>query len=240
MKKEIVVARYKEDISWISKIENQGYDITVYNKYEGENLLPNVGRESHTYLTHIFKNYDNLADFTIFVQGNPFDHSPNFLNELNDTNPQVDLTFYGTTSKPNGQIGFINCDVNGQPHGTINDKFIPVGKFWEWLTLTKSPQIFVSIAGAQFGVSKRNIKRFSKHFYERAIGSLNYDNSPIEGNCFERLWGMLFGLKTKDISYNNLIYSNDPNLNFENYIKMFLDKENNEIKCAGELGFKDV
>merc|ERR1719271_2253245 len=30
--------------------------------------LPNVGRESHTYLSHIVKNYDNLARWTVFTQ----------------------------------------------------------------------------------------------------------------------------------------------------------------------------
>ena len=30
--------------------------------------LPNVGRESHTYLHHIVNNYDKLADWTVFSQ----------------------------------------------------------------------------------------------------------------------------------------------------------------------------
>lgn len=45
--------------------------------------LLNVGRESDTYLHHIVSNYENgLADVTIFCQGDPFDHSPNFLDLL--------------------------------------------------------------------------------------------------------------------------------------------------------------
>merc|ERR1719248_86361 len=30
--------------------------------------LPNVGRESHTYLHHIVDNYENLANWTVFTQ----------------------------------------------------------------------------------------------------------------------------------------------------------------------------
>ena len=30
--------------------------------------LPNVGRESHAYLSHIVDNYDSLADWTVFTQ----------------------------------------------------------------------------------------------------------------------------------------------------------------------------
>ncbi|KAG1674943.1 hypothetical protein FOA52_014737 [Chlamydomonas sp. UWO 241] len=36
--------------------------------------LPNIGREAHTYLHHIVSRYADLADLTIFVQGDPYDH----------------------------------------------------------------------------------------------------------------------------------------------------------------------
>lgn len=82
MDTELVVARYNEDLSWLFKVNNK--KITIYNKGNNINYnnikLPNIGRESHTYLTHIIKNYDNLADITIFTQGDPFFHSPDFLN----------------------------------------------------------------------------------------------------------------------------------------------------------------
>eukprot|EP00964_Phaeocystis_antarctica_P159505 scaffold130560_cov60-Phaeocystis_antarctica.AAC.1 len=32
-------------------------------------VLPNVGREQHAYLTHIVRNYDFLADWTVFMHG---------------------------------------------------------------------------------------------------------------------------------------------------------------------------
>jgi hypothetical protein len=45
--------------------------------------LPNVGREADTYLRHIVQNYEGcLADVTVFCQGNPFEHSPDFLKLL--------------------------------------------------------------------------------------------------------------------------------------------------------------
>jgi hypothetical protein len=73
-KYQIVVSRYNEDITWLLPFK----EITIiYNKGDNHNLLnkfttiqlENVGRESHTYLYHIIKNYDNLADKTIFFQG---------------------------------------------------------------------------------------------------------------------------------------------------------------------------
>jgi len=84
MKTEIVVARYNEDLSWLKNLP-KSIKITIYNKGNDDIeysfiKLPNVGRESHTYLHHIINNYDKLADQTIFCQGDSIFHSPGFLN----------------------------------------------------------------------------------------------------------------------------------------------------------------
>jgi len=88
---EIVIARYNEDLSWLKKIP-KSIKITIYNKgldnIEISDIkyniikLPNIGRESHTYLYHIINNYDNLAHKTIFCQGDSIFHSPGFLDLL--------------------------------------------------------------------------------------------------------------------------------------------------------------
>ena len=76
MNTQMVIARYNEDVSWLKNYEN----VIIYNK--GEKIqskhqvfeLPNIGREAHTILYHIFSNYEDLADNTVFLPGNPFDH----------------------------------------------------------------------------------------------------------------------------------------------------------------------
>jgi len=70
----IIVARYNENLEWTKPFSN----VIVYNKGEkmedeyNEIFLDNVGREGHTYYTYICENYDNLSDYTIFLQGYPF------------------------------------------------------------------------------------------------------------------------------------------------------------------------
>jgi hypothetical protein len=91
MKIEIIIARYNEDLSWLKKIP-KSIKITIYNKGLDDieipgvkyNIikLPNIGRESHTYLYHVIQNYDNLSDKTIFCQGDSIFHSPGFLDLL--------------------------------------------------------------------------------------------------------------------------------------------------------------
>lgn len=80
---EIVVARFREDLRWLRPYNDI---VTFYNK--GINdinylkciiNLENKGREGDTYLYHIITNYNNLAQKTIFTQGEVFDHNRTIL-----------------------------------------------------------------------------------------------------------------------------------------------------------------
>jgi hypothetical protein len=75
---EVVLAHHSEDLSWIAqygrdvrfRIYTKGVELrpppgAKIHKIE---VLPNVGRESHTYISHIVKNYHTLADWTVFTQ----------------------------------------------------------------------------------------------------------------------------------------------------------------------------
>jgi hypothetical protein len=72
--------------------------VIIYNKGQKLNdeynqvFLNNVGREGHIYYKYI---YDNLQNYTIFLQGNPFDHSPNIIVNLNKyiNNDELNIDF---------------------------------------------------------------------------------------------------------------------------------------------------
>jgi hypothetical protein len=77
---KIVVARYKENVSWLLPMIN---NCIIYNKgpddlnYIPQNRIvkmPNVGREAGAYVKYIIDNYDNLDEYTIFIQAQPYDH----------------------------------------------------------------------------------------------------------------------------------------------------------------------
>lgn len=80
---DVVLARHDEDLSWLAEetiLSKPGTRTLVYGKSESAKapsslpdntkliLLPNVGRESHSYLHHMVEHYDDLADWTVFSQ----------------------------------------------------------------------------------------------------------------------------------------------------------------------------
>lgn len=93
MQKHLVVARFAEDVSWVVSADVEG--VFLYNKGQTpcdvpveEIRLPNVGRESHTYLHHIVQHYRNLPEWLICCQGDPFPHCFNFLGVINKDDPE--------------------------------------------------------------------------------------------------------------------------------------------------------
>lgn len=76
---ELCIAHFNEDLSWLAPFSS---NCSVYSKgsspedtitFAHANRLPNIGRETHTYLTHITQNYDSLPHVTLFLQGNIHD-----------------------------------------------------------------------------------------------------------------------------------------------------------------------
>lgn len=212
MKNHIVIARYNENIDWIYEINNNLYDIFIYNK--GNKLhnilncniieLKNTGRESHTYLYHIINNYDNLPEKIIFTQAYPFDHvNFDFINKINNFNTYKDNFLYFSKNILNIQYdeksnkffeyGILHGsewknyhELNSPIHTTIKHLF----KDFKERNLK-----LIFGAGAIYGVNKELILKNDKKFYIRCIdilnNSLNLIN-PDEGHAFERLWFYIF------------------------------------------------
>lgn len=187
----IVVARYNEDINWVYNFNN----ILIYNKgnnlsiNQNEIILNNVGREGHTYYKYIYDNYNNLEDYIIFLQGNPFDHSPNILNNLNNY-------FYQYSINKDLNIDFeylsetiLKCNLNE----CIYHPGLPLISVYEQLFNEKKNNFeFEFGAGAQFIVSKKQILKRPREFYLKIIKILEKDINPIEGYVIERLHKLIF------------------------------------------------
>ena len=184
---KIVVARYNEDIEWTKQF---GDKVIIYNKGTDEIIgaisLPNIGREGHTYFHYICKNYDNLDDYTVFLQGNPFDHSPNVCELLDEyINNPLDIDFQ-----------YLNSEIitYNLIYGCNSHPGLPIKELYEKLFDKQPEDRNVTFGcGAQFIVSRERIHKRPREFYQKILDILGYHYGPDEGYVIERFQNLIFG-----------------------------------------------
>lgn len=188
MKIDLVIARYNEDLSWIEKVDTNKFNLIIYNKGNQDLDVPcifleNYGRESQSYLYHIINNYCNLSEFTIFLQGNPFEHIGSILEYGYD-----DLISFLNNYK------FINDFTE---IGTIH---FDLGYLTERKNIIKELQLYNEssnfVVGAQFAVNKKIINNKPIEFWQNL---LNWSTPNNNKQChitlpyiLERLWTNIF------------------------------------------------
>jgi len=227
MSKEIVIAAYDKPTDWLSDL-NKDIKKTIYRKGnilplgDDEILIePNFGRCVHTFFNHIYKNYNNLSDFTFFVQDYPFDHWEDLIYVVNSdvevfknrsalniggyygyhfntiTIPSekggMMHTMYPSQHHGNGKI--IACYSNGMPHD--HNPNINVDAYWDILFDDPRPNIYEFMPGGHFGASKEHIHLRSVDFYREIVNLL--EENEIAPWLIERLECYIFNpnYKTK-------------------------------------------
>lgn len=213
---ELVVARYREDLSWLREL---GLPATVYNKGPELDLtllppdvallaLPNLGREAHTFLTHILRRYETLPQHTAFLQGNPFAHlAPPEEAAVTPAGLRQKLLELVAKNQPFAGLAWfrLRCDTLGRPHDLADPakrgrwkgwgRDIPVAATFEALFGAPAPGEF--LASAPTGnmlVRRERILARPPEFYRRALDLVLADADDAEntGHAFERLWQAVF------------------------------------------------
>lgn len=182
---KFVIARYQENIDWANGINHA----IIYNKGPESPTsihpivsLPNVGREGHTYLYHIIENYDQLDEHTCFLQGFPFDHSPDLEARLNAFQPTPFYILSNHVYASN--LCYDPTDFSLHP--------VLIDTYRRIFGVDKSNHEFVFGAGAQFIVSRDAIRSRPKSFYENILHIMEHSVNPPEGFALERFWTMIF------------------------------------------------
>lgn len=176
--RDIIIAKFTEDVRWARDIDMERNDrLMIYDKSDnpigGAMLLPNQGRESHTYLHYIITNYYCLPRWIVFCQGRPFDHCPDFMQQIKRKEPQA-----------LGDV--LTCRKNGAPHHTG----LPIETAWMELFADPCPMTFRFIAGAQFQVSRKQILSLPLETYEKMLAiHSTYQEAPW---VMERFWYHLY------------------------------------------------
>ena len=186
-------------------------DIEILKEEIGADIvyeLPNIGRETDTHLTHIVNYYDELAEFTLFLQGHIEYLDLIELMLTNHFRPTLGVMCLG--SQTTCPCDYCIPDVNGahdpiygykripQLHGIFNHRFCP-------------PQGLLISFKSQFIVSRTRVTRHPKHKYEwlkelfndmshfvhddnpEDVTSTQTPDDPLFGHTLERAWMIIFG-----------------------------------------------
>lgn len=211
LKFDIVVAHYKENLSWVDKLDHEDINaIYIYTKgSEAISLknskiriinLPNVGRESHTYLHHCYVEYDrikenNSPDFIFFVQGSPHGlEGEKLYNSMKELSENREAKFT-SNFRMSSAYSFLNkgrCDSwQGQTSRSNYDIKEWCEKFIKNNVQIEKIPIFWN---ACFGVSVDRILSNPKQKYKSLIEGELAELNPECGHYFERLWYYVFNM----------------------------------------------
>ena len=217
--KVAVISRYKEDCSWIKYLEAD--HVFIYNKGEkidtkfGSRVsienLPNTGREAHTWAYHFLKHYDNLADNTFLLQGDPFEHSGDLYSRLkHDYVEPTSLTSQYKSNWPPPEfkrkektiypfghtvrLGHISCYSGG----FIDDTKAWFKERWEFMFEGDAPKDFYYPYGAMWAVPRKTVLIRDKSFWFilemllRNFKTAKISDTIIDPWAMEALWPAVF------------------------------------------------
>ena len=223
MKIELVIARYNEPLLWLLQKPFNQFPNTIYNKGNNQSFLinehnisviplNNVGRESESYLQHVIRRYDSLADLTIFLPGSLDANGNKFRKAIYILTHLVSAsTFIGIYHQPSIKYDLYEftldewvCRTNTNAKQNAESKLThstirPYGKWYE----NHFPNLTTHLApyGGVFSVYIDDIKQHPNKRYQKLIQELQVSSNPEVGHYFERSWEAVFGPLGKNTVY---------------------------------------
>jgi hypothetical protein len=212
MNYHVVISYYNENnesIVWLDEIKDKVFfynkgEIKKNNIFKNYECLPNVGRESHTYLYYIINNYDKLPDYVVFSQANPDENFDNALlsQEIINFEKKMSGENYYFPWKLSFNDVLFGLDDNFRIKHFDKWKNIDMQivemNFMEWLDILEIKDIetklnnYIFSPHGIFFVSKKLILSRSLEFYKKLIKYIDNHNNPEYGHYFERSWYFIF------------------------------------------------
>lgn len=209
-KSTLVISHYNESLDWINDYDFSNFNVKIYTK-GGKDIhidncecihLPNVGRESHTYMKYIVDNYDSLPDVTMFTAASFRKHRVRVykFNMVYANHMQSKmLGYYGFTQKSYEHYDFelkLYTNDDNITKELIPAKISPLGKWFEKYIhedFTKSFRDGISF-NSIFAASKEGILNHPKSKYEELLLQTGVGCDTEVGHYMERSFPSLFTL----------------------------------------------
>lgn len=208
---DIIVSYYnnKNFLELLDLFENKflyKYKAIVYNKSDNEITLKNnsiqkhlnnIGREGETYLNHIINNYNNLSEYTIFIQDDTNNHISDYNQFINFCNNIIDkklqFKLYPSTWRTTGPW------ANSVVRRTITNGILNLEGFPSEDSIKiccekygiNLPKQYTTETCAFFVCHKNSILNYEKDFYIKLREWLLSENGNVY--VLEHMWKIIFG-----------------------------------------------
>lgn len=211
MSLELVVARYAEPLDWLDRAPFAGHARTVYDKSElardapGVVAVRNVGRDGHTYLLHIVRQYDSLADVTVMLPGSATDgHKwPNALQTLDRAERTGESVFPGREvdglhTFENFSLGTYKAsnseNLAANPESVLEPAVPrPFGPWFRTHVARDPARVRIATFQGIFAVARADVLRMPRTYYENLLATVSGSTNPEAGHYMERSWAAIFG-----------------------------------------------
>lgn len=194
-----MVSNYNADISWILDYTD---NYVIYDRSDTDEWIkpfdpkkvikvPNIGWDIYDKLTYIIDNYDNLPESVILTKGNIFKYitKEEFDKICNNTFFTPLFTKYHRTYMP---VCFYDKDgVFNEINNSWYLRALPVKYFKSYNQFIKplgieSSKYLRFAPGSNYLVTKENIHKHPKAFYEKLRQCVEYGATPGEAQIIER------------------------------------------------------
>lgn len=237
----LIVSNYNADISWILDYTD---NYTIYDRSDSDEWIKpfdskkvkkvsNIGWDLYDKFTYIIDNYENLPKTMILTKGNIFKYitKEEFDAVCNNDSFTPLFTKYHKTYMPTCFYG-----EDGMYYEINNSWYLralPVKYFKSYNQFIKllgiEPSKYLKFApGSNYLVTKENIHKHPKSFYEKLRKCIDYSATPGEAQIIERFLYTLW--TTNRIFYPEMLKLVPQNLFYRIYKKVLLFVVNNVLK----------
>lgn len=219
MNKKWIVNSYNTDFSWI---DNYTDNYIIYDKTE--TLIEtdkirhqkNLGYNIYDYLTFIVDNYNSLPDVCVFIKANVFKHcKKEVFDILIQNNDFTSLEYYGNIPANNWEARTLNggfLEINNSwyikamadTYGPeVNRYFKTYNDFLDEMFINPENLMWIRFSpGANYIVPKENILYYTKDFWKKLLGYIDYHQTPSEAHIIERALYSIFTNQYKERKIN--------------------------------------
>lgn len=194
-------------------IRDYDFDYVIYDRsddgkdwlkdFPSERIIKtaNIGQVDYDKLNYLINNYDNLPEMFLWSKSNLFKFiTPEEYEKV--ANNKVFTPLLTKNHKIYSDQNGVVCYYQGEWYKERNDNWFfnqfpskYVNSFNEWAEMFQLPTLdYIPFSpGGSYILTREKVHKYSRDYYQRMAGMLPYAREPVEAQCAERSYGLMWG-----------------------------------------------